>query len=175
MVAPLLRRIGEEWHAGRLAIAEEHLASAVIEAFVVDAMRAMALPDAAPAVLVATPVGSRHVIAAALAGAAAAAEGWNVLFLGGDLPAAEIAGAAVAAGARAVAVSALYADDAARLLGELRALRERLPAGVPLLVGGRAALPLSRELARSGIEVGESLDALRLALRRARRRAEPAP
>ena len=166
VAAPLLRRIGEEWHGGRLTIAAEHVASAVIESFVVEAMRAMVASDGAPSVLIATTAGSRHVIAAALAGAAAAVEGWNVLFLGGDLPAGEIAAAAIASGARAVAVSVVYSDDAARLLDELRALRDGLPAGVPLFAGGRAVVPVSRELARSGIEVGENLDALRAALRR---------
>jgi DNA-binding transcriptional MerR regulator/methylmalonyl-CoA mutase cobalamin-binding subunit len=166
VVAPTLRRIGEEWHAGRLTIAAEHLASAVVDGIVMDALRELVADEDAPTVLVATPQGSRHVIAAALAAAAAAGEGWRVVFLGGELPAAEIAAAAVASGARAVAVSVLYADDASRLRAELRALRERLPAELPLVAGGGAVLPMGRELARAGIEVGETLDALRAALRR---------
>ena len=165
-VAPLLRQIGEHWHAGRLSIAEEHMASAVIEGFVVDAMRAMAVPDGAPSVVVATPAGSRHVIAASLAAAAAAAAGWRVLFLGGDLPVSEITRAATPANARAVALSVVYSDDVTGLLGDLRQLREDLPADVVLIVGGRALRPHARALARSGIEVGETLDALRAALRR---------
>ena len=165
-VAPLLRRIGEHWHAGRLSIAKEHMASAVIEAFVVDAMRAMAAPDGAPSVVVATPAGSRHVIAASLAAVAAVAERWRVLFLGGDLPVSEIARAAIDGDARAVALSVVYTDDATGVLGDLRQLREDLPADVVLIVGGRALLPHARALARSGIEVGETLDALRAALRR---------
>ena len=165
-VAPLLRQIGEHWHAGRLSIAKEHLASAVIETFVVDAMRAMAPPDGAPSVVVATPAGSRHVIAASLAAVAAVAERWRVLFLGGDLPVSEIGRAAIDGDARAVALSVVYTDDATGVLGDLRQLREDLPADVVLIVGGRALLPHARALARSGIEVGETLDALRAALRR---------
>ena len=166
VAAPLLRRIGDEWHGRRLSIAQEHAASAVIEAFVVEAMRVMPAPAGAPTVLVATPVGSHHVIAAAMAGAAAAAEGWRVLFLGADLPAPEIALAATASGARVVAVSALYAEAPARLLAELRTLRARLPAEVMLIAGGRAVAPLADELAPHGIEVGERLDDLRALLRR---------
>ena len=165
-VTPLLRQIGEQWHAGRLSIAKEHMASAVIEAFVADAMRAMAVPDQAPSVVVAAPAGSRHVIAASLVAAAAAAEGWRVLFLGGDLPVSEITRAATAADAHAVALSVVYTDDAAGVLGDLRQLREDLPAEVVLIVGGRALLPHARALARSGIAVGETLEALRVALRR---------
>lgn len=165
VIAPLLRQIGAEWHAGRLGIGEEHLASAVIEGVVVELMRTMAGPPGAPSVLVATLAGGRHVIAAAMAGVAAASEGWHVLYLGGELPAAAIAAAAVAGEARAVAVSAVFAEDRARLAAELSALRERLPAHVLLVVGGRATLPLAPELERRGVVVGESLDALRAALR----------
>jgi MerR family transcriptional regulator, light-induced transcriptional regulator len=36
VAAPLLRRIGEEWHAGRLRPSQEHVASAVVRSVVVD-------------------------------------------------------------------------------------------------------------------------------------------
>jgi methylmalonyl-CoA mutase cobalamin-binding subunit len=124
----------------------------------------MAVPDGAPSVLVATLAGSRHVIAAALVGAAAAAAGWRPVFLGGDLPAAEIARAAIAGSALAVALSVVYADDLGRALGELRQLRERLPANVAVIVGGRAVLPHARALERAGIEVGETIDTVRTIL-----------
>jgi DNA-binding transcriptional MerR regulator/methylmalonyl-CoA mutase cobalamin-binding subunit len=165
-VVPLLRRIGDWWHDGRLSIAQEHMASAVIEGFVLDATRSMAVSAGAPSLLVATPAGSRHVIAAALVAAAAAADGWRVLFLGGDLPAAEIARAAVAAGASAVALSVMYADRADDMLAELRRLRDQLPAEMVLVVGGRAVLPHTRALARHGIEVGATVDTLRAVRRR---------
>jgi DNA-binding transcriptional MerR regulator/methylmalonyl-CoA mutase cobalamin-binding subunit len=165
-VTPLLRQIGEQWHQGRLSIAEEHMASAVIEAFVLGAMRAMAVSASAPQLLVATPPRSRHVLGAALVAAAAAADGWRVVFLGGDVPAAEISRAAIATGARAVAVSVVYADDDASVLTELRQLREALPAHVALVAGGQAVIPHARVLSRSDIEVGATVDALRATLRR---------
>jgi len=164
-IAPLLVRIGEMWHAGRISIGAEHVASAVIEAFTADVMRSLTAPGAARSVVVATPAGSRHVMGASLVAAAAAAEGWNVIFLGGDLPVAEIARAAAESGARAVALSVVYAADAADLVAQLRLLRERLAADVALIVGGRAVLPHARALSRSGLIVGETLDSLRSALR----------
>jgi methanogenic corrinoid protein MtbC1 len=157
-VVPLLRDIGDHWHSGRLSIAEEHMASAIIEAFIVAAIQTMAVPDGAPLVLVATPVGSRHVIGAALVGAATAAVGWRPVFLGGDVPTAEIARAAIAGSARAVALSVVYAEDVGKMLGELGQLREQLPAHVAVIVGGRAVLPHARALERIGIAVGETID-----------------
>lgn len=59
---------------------------------------------------------------------AATLEGWNVLYLRPDLPAADIADAARTAGVRVVAVSIVYAEDGSRVLGEARTLRSRLPA-----------------------------------------------
>lgn len=168
VAVPLLRRIGDEWHAGRLTIAEEHLASAVVESVVLDAMRAMRAAHGSPALLVATPSGSRHVIAAALAGALAASDGWHVTFLGGDLPVREIAASARARNVQAVALSMLYAEHEEEIVGALRTLRDALPAQVPLIVGGAALAPVAAQLRQSGIVVGHTLSDLRAALRDAR-------
>lgn len=165
VAAPLLRRIGDEWHGGRLSIAEEHFASAMIGDVVMDAMRAARPTTGAPALLVATPAGSRHIIAAAMAGTIAAAEGWNVHYLGGDLPTAEIAAAARAGRVQAVVLSVVYADDADTLGAELRALRATLPGDVRLIAGGRAVDSLTPSLVGAGIEVPGTLDDLRALLR----------
>lgn len=165
VAAPLLRRIGDEWHGGRLAIAEEHLASAVVESIIVDAMRAMRAVPGAPALLVATPGGSRHVIAAAMAGAIAAAEGWNVIFLGGDLPVSELAASARVTEVQAVALSVQYTEQEKQLVGALRALRDELPPHVQLIVGGAAVVPVAAQLRQRGIFVGATLSDLRVALR----------
>src|SRR5207253_3039097 len=40
VAAPLLRRVGDEWHAGRLTPAQEHLVSSVLHDIIVETMRA---------------------------------------------------------------------------------------------------------------------------------------
>ncbi len=169
VAVPLLHAIGHEWHAGRLTIAQEHLAAAAVQDILLEAMRALTGGADAARVVVATLPGDRHAIGAALAGAAAAADGWSVIYLGVDLPAAEIAAAAAATVARAVAVSVVYVDDRQRTLAELRTLRARLPAAVPLVVGGAGAAALASEIADAGIRVGGTLADLRDALRDAQR------
>ena len=166
VAAPLLRRVGDEWHAGRLTPAHEHLVSSVLHDMIVETMRAFGRKAGAPRVLVATPAGDRHVIGAALVGAAAAMEGWEVLYLGADLPAAEIADAARAAAVDVVAMSIVYLEDRERVLGELRALRSRLPAGTTLLAGGTGAHALSAELAAMDVRVESSITGLLTELRR---------
>jgi methylmalonyl-CoA mutase cobalamin-binding subunit len=101
-----------------------------------------------------------------LAATAAAAEGWRVTYLGPDLPAGEIATAAVAAGARVVGVSIVHLAEPERVLAALQTVRARLPASVPLLAGGAGAVALAPELDGSGIHVVGDLSELRIALRR---------
>ena len=130
--------------------------------------RACPAPTAAPKLLVATPAGERHAIGAALVGAAAAVEGWHVVYLGADLPAAEIADAALASGARLSRSASCTSMRRERVLGELRTLRARLPADVTLLVGGGGARTLAGELATMDVVVESSIDGLVTELRRRR-------
>ena len=166
VAAPLLRQVGDEWHAGQLTAAQEHVASSVLHDIAVQTMRTFAQPNGAWRVLVATPAGDRHAIGAALAGAVAAVQGWDVVYVGADLPASEIAGAAVAANVRAVAMSVVYTEDRARALGELRTLRGLLPRDVMLVAGGAGAAVLAAELSTLGIRVESSLTAWAMELRR---------
>ena len=167
VASPILRRIGEEWHAGRLTIAHEHLASSIIHDIVAESMRAIARGAGEPTVLVATLTGERHAIGATLVAATAASEGWRVLYLGADLPARDIAAAAIATKARAIALSVIYVQDRARTVGELSALRALLSPSVSIVVGGAGAAGMEDELGQIGIRVGASLRDLRGMLARA--------
>ena len=164
VASPILRRIGEEWHAGRLTIAHEHLASSTIHDIVAESMRAIGRGTGDATVLVATPTGERHAIGAALVGATAASEGWRVVYLGTDLPASDIAAAAIATNARAIAMSVIYVQDRARTLGELRTLRALIPPSIAIIVGGAGAAEMDEDLRQLGIRVGASLRDLRGAL-----------
>jgi DNA-binding transcriptional MerR regulator/methylmalonyl-CoA mutase cobalamin-binding subunit len=166
VVAPLLRVMGEEWKAGRLTVAQEHLATAMIQRVLEGMIHFLVPPHGAPNLLVATLSGEQHKMGALLAATAAAAEGWRVTYLGPDLPADEIAAAAVAAGARVVGVSIVHLAEPERTLTELRTVRTRLPASVPLLAGGAGAVALASELNGDGIHVVGDLSELRGALRR---------
>lgn len=118
-------------------------------------MRAFPPRTDSPRVLIATPSGERHAIGAALVGAAAAVDGWNVIYLGADLPAAEIANAAIARRVSAVALSVVYVENRERVLRELRELRSLLPGDIAPFIGGSGALSLSRHFSGSGVRVTE--------------------
>lgn len=165
-VPALMRSIGDGWMAGHLSIAHEHLASAVVLAIIHEGIRAVPSSPVAPRLLVATPSGERHAVGAALAAAAAALDGWFVVYLGPDVPNADIAAAAQATDARAVALSIVYAEDRAATVREVQGLRDRLDASVPLLLGGAAAVTMADVVRDRGVTICESIAELRAALAR---------
>lgn len=151
IVPSLMRRVGDEWAAGRLAIPHEHLASGIVLGILLEAVRAIPETPGAPRLLVATPAGEQHVVGAALIAAAAALDGWSILFLGANVPAADLVMAAQ--GVRAVALSIVHAYDAPQTVRELQALRAALPSAVPVIAGGTAAVRLQDAIVVSGVTV----------------------
>jgi methanogenic corrinoid protein MtbC1 len=151
VAVPFLRQVGEAWAARSVGVAHEHLASAVMRRVLSIVSDAGAAASVVHTVVIATPAGQAHELGAMLAAASATAAGWRVVYLGADLPAAEIAAAAAGTGAGVVALSAVLPHDDATLTEELRALRRDLPAGVELIAGGEGARTLARMLDDTGI------------------------
>lgn len=165
LALPLLHRIGQEWHAGELTVAQEHVASGVIRRSLHWVLQTAGVEDGAPLVVVATLPGERHEGGALAAAAVAHSEGWRVLYLGADIPPEELARACRDAAARAAAVS-LVRSPGEDLPATVHSLRDLLPAEVPLLLGGPggAGLPVSGT-EEDGVRWLEDLAGWRAALR----------
>jgi MerR family transcriptional regulator, light-induced transcriptional regulator len=168
IVAPLAQEIGDRWHDGELTAAHEHFFTATVKAFLGNVSGQLTTPEGAPRIVVGTPAGQVHELGAVLAAAEASHLGWNVVYLGPNLPAGEIAGAAVRHKAAAVALSIVYPDDDPKLPDELERLARFLPSGTRILAGGRAAASYLPTLLRMGAictdsleEFSDRLDALR--------------
>ena len=156
MLSPLLSRVGDAWAEGSLCTASEHIASALIRDHASHLLRRLPREPGARLVAVATPAGEPHELGAMLAAVTARLQGYDVLYLGPDLPAAEIARAAQAAHAAIVALSILVLEPRAAE-AQIRALRGELAAGVDVVVGGAAAYDISERVA--GVTALESLEA----------------
>ena len=104
VIAPALRRIGEEWAAGRVSIAQEHRASAICERLIAAHARQPAGRPHGTAV-VATPPGERHSLPSLMAAACLREDRWLVHHLGADLPFEEVTSLADQAGASLVVLS----------------------------------------------------------------------
>jgi MerR family transcriptional regulator, light-induced transcriptional regulator len=168
VATPLLRQIRDERDAGELAPGEEQLVLVALRRVIEGIVPILIVSGDAPNLLVATPVGDGHEIEAVMATAVAAIETWRVTYLGPGVSVSEIAVAAANTSADAVSVTLPRAGGHDLLLHGLRALRGRLAARVPLLVGGAGALEIATELRGAGVKVIENLGDLRLALRVAR-------
>ncbi len=167
LLAPMMTQVGELWRRGILRPVHEHLATAVLRTFIGNLKDSLGDPRA-PHVLVTTPSGQLHEIGALLAAICAASEGCNVTYLGCDLPAEEIAAGARQKGSVIVALSATYPPDDPRLPRELVRLHGLVPPSVRVIVGGRAIRGYRDALAKSGIELVDSLQDFRRLLEGAR-------
>jgi DNA-binding transcriptional MerR regulator len=136
VMIPLLQEVGRRWASGRLRPAQEHLVSSISRSVLGGLLRASSRPHASPKIVFATPSGERHELGLLCAALLAASAGYGVVYLGPDLPAADIAHAAATAGARIIVVSLTTPGAVAR--AELRKLME-LPPGIELWVGGPAS------------------------------------
>ena len=139
VVVRLWARVTDRVQQGTLRPSHAHLTQAVLRRVLDRVTETATSPVAAPDLIVATPPGQPQELGALLASAAAAAEGWRVVYLGPGLPAEDIAEAAVHARARAVTVSLGSAPGDRVIPRELRRLRMLLPRDVPIVVEGTAA------------------------------------
>ncbi len=111
VIAPALRRVGDEWAAGRVSIAQEHRASAICERLLASQIRQPAGRPRGTAV-VATPPGERHGLPALMAAACLREDRWLVHHLASDLPVEEVARLADQAGASLVVLSSAMRETA---------------------------------------------------------------
>jgi MerR family transcriptional regulator, light-induced transcriptional regulator len=149
VIAPTLRRIGDDWAAGATSIAEEHRASAICERLIAARTHQ---PQGRPrgVALVATPPGERHGLPSLMATACLREDRWLVHHLSADLPVAEITVMAREAGAGLVVLSASTAAATEVAAQEAAEITEA--AGLPVLTG-RPGDTLSelRKLARATV------------------------
>ncbi|GJM15405.1 MAG: MerR family transcriptional regulator [Thermodesulfobacteriota bacterium] len=154
VLVPIMEEVGEGWRKGNLRISHEHLASHVIRTFLGGILASHKTSPSAPNVLVTTPADQWHDIGALMIAVTAASEGWNVTYLGANLPSQEIAGAVKQNNCKAVILSIVYPEDDPVLVQEIRKLRRTLPDNVTIIVGGRASTSYKAVL--------DEIDALRV-------------
>jgi DNA-binding transcriptional MerR regulator/methylmalonyl-CoA mutase cobalamin-binding subunit len=164
VAAELLTQVGNRWHAGTLAPFHEHLASDTVRRTLAWVSDAYEPERRAPCVVVATPAGELHELGAMIVAAAASEESWRVVYLGANLPAADIAAAARAVGANVVALSLVYSNGEGPTL-EIRETARALPDGVALVVGGAAATLLGADRLGREVHVLDDIGSLRRLLR----------
>jgi len=131
LLAPVLRRVGDEWAAGRLSVAAEHRASAICERLLA---RLAVHPRGRPrgVAVIATPPGEEHGLPAAMAAVALRADRWQVHHLGAQVPVPDLVDLVSDVGAGLVVLSVTYRAAGPRAEQARAALA---PTGATILIG----------------------------------------
>jgi methanogenic corrinoid protein MtbC1 len=143
VIAPVLRWAGDEWEAGRLSVAQEHLLSGKVRARLNIVLGDVRGGVRGTAVLACAP-GEQHDLGLLILAVMLRADGWRVEYLGQDTPVEEAVAFADALSAALLCVSAAQAGTAAAVARSLSRLEQRPKAA--LVLGGAA---VDAELARS--------------------------
>jgi DNA-binding transcriptional MerR regulator/methylmalonyl-CoA mutase cobalamin-binding subunit len=144
VIVPALRAAGEEWRAGRLGMAHERLLSSLIRDVLGSLMRLHARSEVADRLIFATPAGERHEFGALGAALMAASGGLGAVYLGPDLPAADLVDVAAAIDADVVALGVTGSDGSRPSLArEVATIARSLSRDVELWLGGAAATDLA--------------------------------
>jgi len=157
VVLPVLREMGERWQAGTVRPAQEHLVSAVMRTVLGGLLRTLSRPTSKTRLVFATLAGERHELGLLCAAVLAASAGHGVLYLGPDLPTADIAHAVRTSKATALVLAGTADVDISA--GDLAPLK-RLPVDVTIWVGGAQSTPIRNALGHRARQV-DSIRALR--------------
>jgi excisionase family DNA binding protein len=143
VLAPGLRRIGEEWHAGRARIVTEHRATAMVERILGEHLPRPRGRPRGTAVIAALS-GDRHALPTLMAATALREDHWQVEHLGADLPPEELV-AFVEEHRPALVVLTVTNPKVARLAERTAAQLEALEARVLIGGPGRTLTELQHE------------------------------
>jgi len=135
VLAPALVEVGERWANGELTVAQEHLASGAVRAGLQRLLVDMRGNVRGLAVLACAP-GERHEVGLLMLAVLLRADGWQIAYLGADVPVADAVTLAVRIDAEALCFSATLPETAAALERDLASATGL--GSTTVLVGGRA-------------------------------------
>jgi DNA-binding transcriptional MerR regulator/methylmalonyl-CoA mutase cobalamin-binding subunit len=133
---PLMQEVGEAWHDGKLSVAQEHMTSALLRNLLGALVPLYRRMSPASTLLFATPSGEHHEFGILLSAMLTVGGGLGVIYLGPDLPAQEIVGAAEKTAPQAVVLGFIGSNGAQAATKELREVAQKLPSDIELWVGG---------------------------------------
>lgn len=146
---PSMITIGDLWERNELTVAEEHLATAIVERLIAELSPSFAdLPSSGTigTALIGCVAGERHVLGARMLADLLRQHGWRVLDLGADIPSQDWVKLAVRFQVDLVAISVNMIDNLPTAQSLIDQLRAACP-GAFILVGG-GALSRGPELVR---------------------------
>jgi len=130
-----LAELGEGWYRGQVTVQQEHFASEMAMRRLETLVAATPPPSRPERILIACPPREEHTFSALLLALLLRRRGWDVLYLGANVPLARLEEAIAASRPNLVILAAQQLHTAATMLAVGRLLGEQ---AVPLAFGGRA-------------------------------------
>lgn len=158
IAAPILHEVGERWAHRELGVAHEHFATGLLRNMLGSLFRLYPPLENADNLVLATPAQERHEFGLLLAALLAATHGWRVVYLGADLPAADITHAVRLTNARVLALSVTTHHP--QIDEELDAISKLLPEAAQVWIGGAEAMRYEKLIHRMGWTHVRDLDHL---------------
>ena len=138
LVIPVLREVGRLWEADELSVAEEHFVSTTTQQLLPQLYPFADYREPSGKVALAASIGgNQHDLALRVLADLLELEGWTVVLLGADYPAAELPEAVARFGPHLVTLSVALVPQIDTLIEALAAVRAA-PDAPKLIVGGRA-------------------------------------
>jgi diguanylate cyclase (GGDEF)-like protein len=140
VLAPAMRRIGCLWEEGAITIGDEHLATAITHRVMASAYgasfgRAIARPGR---IMLAVVEGQRHALGLRMAADVLELGGYEVNYLGADVPRDALVEAVESRRPDLIGLSSILSPEPSSLLAAVSRLRDAFPE-LPILVGGHGA------------------------------------
>jgi methanogenic corrinoid protein MtbC1 len=135
-LAPFVTEVGECWSRAAIGVRHEHFVSERLHEFLARHWQPLSDAASGPVAVCATPASEHHTIGLQMAAFALALNNVRVVYLGGDLPASEIAQAVVQHSARVAVLSAARGVDRTSVERECAALRSELGYEFTIIAGG---------------------------------------
>lgn len=155
---PCLHKIGDAWYRGEIRIATEHFASAYIQGILMKLLQAFPVYSQAPSILIGCAPEEFHQIAPLMLSVLLRREGYQVEFLGADLPVEDLVLYAEDVSPEMIILSAGF-EHTARPLFKVQSRLEELPTKPIFGFGGPYFNENPKQLeSMQGVFLGGNLD-----------------
>lgn len=138
LVGWALVEVGRLWQAGRISVADEHVATAVAQSVLASFYPSFPWVAAGPKGIVACVESERHELGARMAADLLTCDGWDITYVGADVPLAPLVELVVRTHPVFVGLSFALAERLPSVRDTIARLRREAP-DTRLLLGGRGA------------------------------------
>jgi methanogenic corrinoid protein MtbC1 len=138
MVEPVLIEIGERWSRSEVSVAVEHFATGVIARRLAALFATVSPVAGRGTILAACPAGEEHAIGLLVLAILLSRRGWQVVYLGANVPAVDLVRAVREIEPDLVCLSAAKAAVVTEVVEVVSRLRAETPAPPPVALGGSA-------------------------------------